>query len=40
MNQAELLQILTRGEDSRHQFKRDATNSDGLVKSCLDQAGV
>lgn len=31
MNEAELLQILARGEDSRHQFKRDATNADGVA---------
>lgn len=31
MNEAELLQLLARGEDSRHQFKRDATNADGLA---------
>ena len=30
MTEAELLQLLARGEDSRHQFKRDATNADGL----------
>lgn len=31
MNQNQLLKTLTRGEDSRHQFKRDATNADGLA---------
>ena len=31
MNEAELLQLLARGEDSRHQFKRDETNADGLA---------
>src|SRR5258707_874973 len=31
MNEAELLQLLARGEDSRHQFKRDATNADGVA---------
>lgn len=31
MDQSELLTTLTRGEDSRHQFKRDATNADSLA---------
>lgn len=31
MNEADLLQTLTRGEDSHHQFKRDATNADGMA---------
>jgi len=31
MNLSELTSIITRGEDSRHQFKRDATNADGLA---------
>lgn len=31
MDEAELLQLLARGEDSRHQFKRDASNSDRLA---------
>ena len=31
MDQSELLKILIRGEDSCHQFKRDATNADGLA---------
>jgi predicted HTH transcriptional regulator len=31
MTEAELLQTLARGEDSRHQFKRDATNADGMA---------
>ncbi len=31
MTEAELLQLLARGEDSRHQFKRDATNADSLA---------
>ena len=31
MTEAELLQILQRGEDSRHQFKQDATNADSLA---------
>ncbi|MFT3817859.1 MAG: putative DNA binding domain-containing protein [Rubrivivax sp.] len=31
MNEAELQQILARGEDSRHQFKRDASNIDGMA---------
>ncbi|MFM2036466.1 MAG: hypothetical protein RL459_1731 [Pseudomonadota bacterium] len=30
MTETDLLQILARGEDSRHQFKRDATNADGM----------
>ena len=31
MNEADLLQILARGEDSRHQFKRDETNADSIA---------
>jgi predicted HTH transcriptional regulator len=31
MNEAQLLSILARGEDSRHQFKRDETNADGIA---------
>ena len=31
MNETELHQRLTQGEDSRHQFKRDATNADSLA---------
>src|SRR5574337_389638 len=31
MNEADLLQILARGEDSRHQFKRDETNADSVA---------
>lgn len=31
MNQDELLAILARGEDSRHQFKRDFTNADAVA---------
>ena len=31
MTEADLLQALARGEDSRHQFKRDATNADGMA---------
>lgn len=31
MNESDLLQALARGEDSRHQFKRDATNADGIA---------
>ncbi len=31
MEAAELLAILARGEDSRHQFKRDLTNADGVA---------
>jgi predicted HTH transcriptional regulator len=31
MTTAEFLQILARGEDSRHQFKRDFTNADSLA---------
>lgn len=31
MTEAELLQTLARGEDSCHQFKRDATNADGVA---------
>lgn len=31
MTESDLIQILARGEDSQHQFKRDATNADGLA---------
>lgn len=31
MSESELLQILARGEDSRHQFKRDLANPDGVA---------
>lgn len=31
MTESDLLQALARGEDSRHQFKRDATNADGMA---------
>ena len=31
MTEADLLHALTRGEDSRHQFKRDAYNADGMA---------
>jgi ATP-dependent DNA helicase RecG len=31
MTESDLLRILARGEDSRHQFKRDATNADSLA---------
>jgi predicted HTH transcriptional regulator len=31
MTEVDLLQTLARGEDSHHQFKRDATNADGLA---------
>lgn len=31
VTEAELLQILARGEDSRHQFKRDETNADSIA---------
>lgn len=31
MTEADLLQALARGEDSRQQFKRDATNADGMA---------
>ncbi|MDO9482927.1 MAG: putative DNA binding domain-containing protein [Hydrogenophaga sp.] len=31
MTESELLQLLACGEDSRHQFKRDATNADSLA---------
>lgn len=33
MTEAELLQILARGEDSRHQFKRDVTRGDSVKLS-------
>ena len=35
MTEAELLQTLARGEDSRHQFKRDATNADGVAAELM-----
>ncbi|WP_055136738.1 RNA-binding domain-containing protein, partial [Pseudomonas corrugata] len=31
MTEVELLQILARGEDSRHQYKRDLVNADGVA---------
>ncbi len=31
MNESNLLPILARGEDSRHQFKRDETNADSIA---------
>ena len=31
MNEADFLPILARGEDSRHQFKRDETNADSIA---------
>lgn len=31
MTEPDLLQTLARGEDSRHQFKRYATNADGMA---------
>ena len=31
MTAVELLEILRRGEDSRHQFKRDETNADSVA---------
>ena len=31
MTETELLQVLARGEDSRHQFKRDETNTDSVA---------
>lgn len=31
MTEADLLQLLARGEDSRHQFKRDLANPDGVA---------
>ena len=31
MIEGDLLQSLARGEDSRQQFKRDATNADGMA---------
>jgi predicted HTH transcriptional regulator len=31
MTETELLQLLACGEDSRHPFKRDATNADSLA---------
>jgi predicted HTH transcriptional regulator len=42
MTEADLLQTLVRGEDSRHQFKRDATNADGMAAelAALANSGV
>lgn len=31
MTESDLLQALVRGEDSRQQYKRDATNADGMA---------
>lgn len=41
MTESELLQILARGEDSRHQFKRDLANPDGEAAelAALAEAG-
>ncbi len=35
MNEAELLDIIARGEDSRHQFKRDFSNIDSLAAELI-----
>lgn len=35
MSEAELLQILARGEDSQHQFKSDITNADALAAELI-----
>ncbi len=35
MNEAELLAIIARGEDSRHQFKRDFSNIDSLAAELI-----
>jgi hypothetical protein len=35
MTEPDLLQALSRGEDSRHEFKRDATNADGMAAKPL-----
>jgi ATP-dependent DNA helicase RecG len=40
MTEADLLQMLSRGEDSRHQFKPDATNADGMRLSWPTAAGT
>lgn len=37
MNQNELFQLLACGEDSRHQFKQDATNVDSLAAELAAQ---
>ena len=38
MTESELLQILARSEDSRHQFKRDLANPDGVAAELAAQA--
>ena len=35
MNEAELTAIIARGEDSRHQFKRDFSNIDSLAAELI-----
>jgi hypothetical protein len=35
MNEAKLLAILARGEDSHHQFKRDLTHIDALAAELI-----
>jgi len=37
MNNTELAKVIALGEDSRHQFKRDATNADGLAAVAVQQ---
>lgn len=40
MSEAELLQILARGEDSQHQFKSDITNADALAAELIALANM
>ena len=38
MTELKLLQALARGEDSRHQFNRDATNVEGIAAELAELA--
>ncbi len=40
MNLSALMQPLARGEDSHHQFKRDATNADGMAAELAALSGL
>ena len=38
MNDSNIIDILSRGEDSRHQFKRDASNADSIAAELVAMA--
>jgi hypothetical protein len=40
VTKSDLLQTLACGEDSRHQFKRDATNVDGMAAELMDKPEI